>query len=252
MVTPADHFEPQALAARLSKIEHFKDLSLAEVAAIVRSGQIHRYQRGEVIFVENDPEKGLYVLLSGQVQLCKLSPEGQIAILAVFDPVIMFNEVAALDRGPAPATALAIQDSIIWQMEPGYLETAILKHPRIGLGMLKVMAKRNRHLVGHFEDLSFRSILARTAKLLLELSSSGAVSIERRKYPNSQLAARIATIPEAFSRSLKVFRTNGDILTTYKIIEVLRPDRLLRAAQLGPWEDEMPGQPNGIDASPRE
>jgi CRP/FNR family transcriptional regulator len=252
MASPSDPFQPQVLAARLSKIEHFKDLSLDEVVEIVRSGQIHHYQRGEVIFIENDPGKGLYVLLSGQVQLCKLSPEGQIAILAVFDPMIMFNEVAALDRGPTPATALAIEDSVIWQIEPGYLETAILKHPRIGLGMLKMMAKHNRHLVGHFEDLSFRSILARTAKLLLELSRSGTAPIERRKYPNSQLAARIATIPEAFSRSLKVFRVNGDILTTYKIIEVLRPDRLLRAAQLGPWEEEMPFQPNGTDAAPRE
>ena len=230
-----DHFQPQVLAARLSKIEHFKDVSLSEVIQIIRSGKVQRYQRGEVIFVENDAGKGLYVLLSGQVQLCKLSPDGQIAILAVFEPVIMFNEVAALDRGPTPATALALEDSVIWQMEPGYLESAILKHPRIGLGMLKVLAKRNRHLVGQFEDLSFRSILARTAKLLLELSSSGAETIDRRRHPNSQLAARIATIPEAFSRSLKVFRTNGDIHTTYRVIEVLRPESLLKAAQLGPW-----------------
>jgi CRP-like cAMP-binding protein len=125
----------------LSKIEHLKDLSLDKVVEIVRSGQIQYYKRGEVIFIKNDPGKGLYVLLSGQVQLCKFSPEGQIAILAMFDPVIMFNEVAALDRGPTPATALA---------------------------------------------------------------------------------------------------------------KVLRPDRLLRTAQLGLWQQEMPRQPNRADITPRE
>jgi CRP/FNR family transcriptional regulator len=246
-----DHFQPQKLAARLNKIEHFKDLSLAEVEEIVRSGHIHHYRRGEVIFVENDPGTGLCVLLSGQVQLCKLSPEGQIAILAVFDPVIMFNEVAALDGGPSPATALAMEDSVVWQLASGYLETTILNHPRIGLGMLQVLAKRNRRLVGHFEDLSFRSILARTAKLLLELSSSGTVPIDRHKYPNSQLASRIATLPEVFSRSLKIFKNNGDIQATYKVIQVLRPESLLTAAQLGPWGEDFTKPRSGLEPNQR-
>ena len=170
--------------------------------------------------------------------MCKLSADGQIAILAVFDPVIMFNEVPALDGGLAPATVLATEPSVVWTIPPAYLEKMIRAHPAIGLGLLRVLANRNRRLVGQFEDLSFRSVLARTAKLLLELSEGGAKMIDRRKFPNHQLAARIATIPEAFSRSLRVFRDSGALLCSYKSIQVVEKDHLYRVAQLGPWKSE--------------
>jgi hypothetical protein len=77
-------------------------------------------------------------------------------------------------------------------------------------------------------------VLARTAKLLLELSNNGAQLIDRRKNPNHQMAARIATIPEAFSRSLGCFKTNADIICTHKSIQVLRPDHLQELAKIGP------------------
>jgi CRP/FNR family transcriptional regulator len=228
--------DPHHLAARLHQVEHFRRLSTNEVEAVIALGVIRTYAKNAVIFVENEADTGLYVLLSGQVQLIKLSAEGQIAILAVFDPVIMFNEVSALDNSTTPATTIATEDTLAWRLAPDHLERLILTYPTIGLGLLRVMANRNRRLVSHFEDLSFRSVLSRTAKLLLEISERGTRRIDRRRFPNHQLAARIATIPEAFSRSLKVFRNNGDIHCDYHEICVDNPDHLALVAQLGPAE----------------
>jgi CRP/FNR family transcriptional regulator len=238
MMTPSDIPNIDTLTDRLSRVEHFRDLTLAEVHEVIAAGTLHCYPKDAVIFVEGDRGTGLFVLLSGQVQLCKLSADGQIAILAVFDPVIMFNEVSALDSGPAPTTVVATEPCVVWTIPPAYLEAMIRAHTAIGLGLLRVLANRNRHLVGQFEDLSFRSVLARTAKLLLELSAGGLRPIDRRKFPNHQLAARIATIPEAFSRSLRVFRDGGALLCNYKSIQVLKKDYLYQVAQLGPWKSE--------------
>lgn len=238
MNQPRINFDVTELVARLAGVEHFRRLSPEQVQAVIALGSIHAFPRDAVIFVENDPGTGLYVLLSGQVHLTKLSADGQIAILAVFDPVIMFNEVSALDRGPAPATAIASEDTVVWRLDPEHLEQMIINYPGIGLGLLRVLASRNRKLVGHFEDLSFRTVLSRAAKLLLELSKNGTKTIDRRKFPNHQMAARIATIPEAFSRSLKVFKTNGDIDCNFHAIQLLKPEHIAMIAQLGPWEEE--------------
>jgi CRP/FNR family transcriptional regulator len=221
------------LVRRLSGVKHFHRIQPAELEQIVLLGQVQSYRAGETIFQEEEPGAGLFVLLSGQVQLGKLSPQGQNAILAVFDPVIMFNEVAALDRGPNPATATAVEDSVVWRLDADHLEILVIRYPHVGLGLLRVVATRNRHLVGQFEDLSFRSVLARAAKLLLELSENGGKIIDRRKHPVHQMAARIATVPEAFSRSLKVFRTNGDIHCSGLTIEVLQAQHLSEIAEVG-------------------
>lgn len=222
------------LAQRLGKVVHFKGLTADELFNVIRSGNIRRYGSQEIIFVEDEPSQGLFVLISGRVQICKLSPQGQVSILGIFEPVIMFNEVSAIDRGPSPATAIALDDCMIWNMSPDELEALILRYPRVGVGILHVLAARNRKLIGQFQDLSFRSVLARTAKLLLEISLNGTIPIDRRLYPNHQLASQIATVPEAFSRSLKVFKEAGDIQTTSKQILILQNKNLSLAAQIGP------------------
>lgn len=230
------------LAAMLGKVKHFQDLTPTELETIIRSGIIQRYAASEEVFAEGSPCAGLLVLLSGRVQICKHSTQGQVAILSIFDPVIMFNEVAALDHGANPATAIALEDTLVWRIDSASLEALVLRHPRVGLGMLRVLAGRNRVLVEQFHDLSFHSVLVRTAKLLVELSNDGAVPIDRRKCPNHQLAARIATVPEAFSRSLKVFKNAGDINCSGKLIFVLNPQRLREVAQDGEY-DELPCHP---------
>ncbi len=228
------NFEHASLAERLGRVKHFSGLSPKELIAIITSGHIKSYATEETIFLEDDPCDGLYVLLSGRVQICKHSHQGQISILAIFEPVIMFNEVAALDQGANPATAIALEPTTLWNLAPEELEQMILRYPRVGLGILRVLANRNRRLVSQFEDLSFRPVLARAAKLILELSQGGKIHIDRRKHPNYQLAAQIATVPEAFSRSLRVFRNVGGIETNDKQIRVVDPNRLQEIAVITP------------------
>jgi CRP-like cAMP-binding protein len=192
------------------------------------------------VFLENEPSEGLFVLLEGRMQLCKLSPAGQISILAVYEPVRMLNEVSALDQGPNPLTVIALEDSLVWNMSPHGLEALLLRYPVVSLGRLRMLANRNRRLVARFEDLSFRSVLARAAKLLLELSAEGQRAIDRRKHPNYQLAARIATVPEAFSRSLKVFRQAGAIHCSPQQIYIRDGLHLRQVAQVGPHEAVRP------------
>jgi CRP/FNR family transcriptional regulator len=222
------------LVLRLRSVRHFQHIQGEELEQIVRMGQILSFSSQSLLFQQEAPSAGLHVLLSGRVQICKLSPQGQNAILAVFDPVVMFNEVAALDRGPNPVTAMAADDSVVWRLSAENLDKLILRQPHVGLGMLRVLAMRNRHLVEQFGDVSFRTVLARTAKLLLELSDDGTRVIDRRKHPVHQLAARVSTVPEAFSRSLKAFRSNGSIRCAGSTIEVLNPAELKAIVEMGP------------------
>jgi CRP-like cAMP-binding protein len=220
------------LALRLQKIEHFNNISLDEVERIILAGKIKSYEKDQIVFSENEPGAGMFVLLSGQVQLCKISLQGQISILSVINPVIMFNEVSALDNGSNPVTAITTQISMLWQIKPAQLQEMIIQYPRIGLGLLRVLANRNRKLISLFQDLSFRPLLARTAKLLLEISDQGQLKINRKENPNYHLASRLSTVPEAFSRCLKTFRHENMIVCDTHRIEILDPNGLKRIAMM--------------------
>lgn len=226
--------QTQELVEKIRRVPHFAGLQNSELEKIILLGQIQSYPPGQMIFQENSPGAGLFVLLSGQIQLSKLSLQGQNAILAIYDPVIMFNEVAALDRGPNPVTAETTEHTVVWRLDADRLEQLFLRYPRIGLGLSRVLAARNRHLVGRYEDVSFRSVLARTARLLLNLTANGTIPIDRRKHPLHRMAALIATVPEAFSRSLRIFRLNGDIHCTGSTIKVIHVGKLQEIAEIQP------------------
>lgn len=222
------------LAPQLQRVEHFKRLPESDVRTIVTAGRLRRFSAGEIVFGEGEPCAGMFVLLEGRVHLRKLGPQGQESILAVIEPVIMFNEVAVLDGGANLATAVAAEDCVMWQVGCDRFQELLQRYPMIGLGLLRVLARRNRFLVGQYEDLSFRTVQARTAKLLLDLSDNGQQPIDRRQYPNHELAARIATVPEAFSRALKYLKHNGCITCTRTVITVCCiPDLAILAERSG-------------------
>ncbi len=190
------------LLAQMRGVQHLRHLAGDELTAILFAGEIRTRSHGELLFAEGEPCAGLFVLLEGQVELRKHSQDGQLSIVSVIDPVIMFNEVAALDAGDNPVTAAAHGDVICWRIDAAGLQRIILRHPPLALGLLRVLAARNRFLTARYEDLSFRPVLGRAALLLLRLSEDGCAAIDRRKYTNSRMAAMISTVPEAFSRAL--------------------------------------------------
>ena len=221
------------LIAQLQTVEHFRSLPDADIRAIINAGRVRRFVADETIFAESEPCAGMFVLLQGQVHLRKLGPQGQESILAIVEPVIMFNEVPVLDGGRNLATAVAATACLTWQIGCEAFQALLQRYPQIGLGLLRVLARRNRFLVAQYEDISFRSVQARAAKLLLDLSDSGQQPIDRRKHPNHQMAARIATVPEAFSRALNGFKQRGAITCVRSEIIVGDPAALAALAAQG-------------------
>ncbi len=225
-------FEIPELVTRLANVRHFRALPLSAVREIVTSGPVQTHSVGSIIYHEGWECAGLFVLLRGQVHLCKTSFQGQESIISVIEPVIMFNEVAVLDGDVNPVTALAFQKCITWHISHERFQPLMEKYPILGISLLNVLAKRNRRLILKYEDLIARPIKARTAKLLLDLSSYGSQPVDRITYSNQFLAARISTVPEAISRSIKILRETGIIETTRTQIIVNCPEKLAEFAQV--------------------
>lgn len=224
--------DQQSLANRLHNVKQFTRLPHETLVKIVSSGKIRYYKRGEFIFHEEDACAGMFVLIEGRVDLCILGPEGQLSILATLKPVIMFNEVAVLDGGPNPVSALATTDITVWHISYTKFQELLLSIPQVGIGLLSVLAKRNRQLISHYDDLSFRTVQARLAKYLIDISQQGTQIIDRSMHPVKSIAARIVTAPEAISRTLKVLTLDNLITCTRQEIRIKDLKRLQSLARM--------------------
>lgn len=222
------------LVSRMGNVPHFKALSESARKEIVFAGQILSLKAGSVIFCEGAPGSGIYVLIKGCVHLTKLGLQGQETIITVIKPIIMFNEVTVLDNGPNPVSGIAYQDCILWHMTYDRYQILMQRYPELGTGLLGVMAERTRKMLDHIENLISRPVLARTAKVLLDLSDGGMLVISRRQHTNQEIAALVATVPGAVSRSLKNLKELGAIRLDRHSITVRSKPAMVEIAQVDP------------------
>ena len=224
--------EIEKLVDQLKSVSYFEKLPANDLTDIVTSGSVKHISEGQFLFLENETCAGMYVLIQGQVNLMKAGPDGQETILNTIDPVTMFNEVPVLDGGPNPVSALATKHSMLWRITCEKFRQLLLRHPQVSLGMLSILAKRNRLMLGHYVDLSFRTIPARVAKLLLEVSNDGKDVIVRSQHPIREMSARVVTAPEAVSRTLKIFKDDHLIDCDRSMIKVIDVTGLQQFARL--------------------
>ena len=222
--------ELTSFAERMKKIPFFRKYSDRDLLVIVRAGSIKRYPQDSIVYHEADESFGFGVLLSGEVHLYKLGPRGQENIISVIKPVIMFNEISAIDGGTNPETAFAFKNSIVWSAKPEIFQMGLDRFPELGIALLPILARRNRELISKYADLSFRPVGERFALLLLSLSDNGRKSIIRKDNSIQQMAALVVTDPVVISRKLGEFRDSGVIDTNRKEINVLRIDELASLA----------------------
>jgi CRP-like cAMP-binding protein len=213
----------------LKGVPHFKGFKPSDLLKIVNSGSLKRFKKDRYIYAEGEDSAGMFVLFSGKVHLCNYSCDGQMQIFSMIEPVIMFNEVTAIDGGVNPASAIAVKDSLTWNISYEAFENLVRQYPdpAIGLAMLRVMAGRTRELIDLCSDLSFRSVLSRSAKLIYDLSENGTKPINRSEFPLTDLSARVATAPESISRSIswlnkrKIITSDRNTITVIKISDLL-------------------------------
>jgi len=201
----------------LKGILYFSDLGLAELESIRKLVFEKTADRAEMVLLEGEPAAHLYFVASGVVKVFKTSAEGKEQILSIVRPGESFNDVPIFDGGPNPASARAMGPILLYGIKKNDMEAILRDHPQIALNIIKVLARRVRHLVSLVEDLSFKHVIGRVAKILFE-HIGGEVGRGPR-LTQQEMAAMAGTAREVVGRSLKALEEEGAIkLDRHRII----------------------------------
>ena len=210
----------------LRQIPLFATLSaddLIHVAAVTFERQ---YDRGDIILLEGESGGALHFVRQGVVKVFKTSPEGKEQVLRLLGPGSTFNDVPALDGGANPASAAALEHSVVLVTGGAELRRMIAERPGVAQAAVQALARALRHLVSVVEDLSFRHVTARVAKLLLEQESLSATEQPAHRLTQQEMASMTGTAREMVGRALKELESAGAIQLQHGHITVLRRDLL--------------------------
>ena len=201
----------------IKSLPYFSGLNQAELDSIRKFVFEKKAERGEILLFEGEPAKTLYFVAVGVVKVFKTSADGKEQILRLIRPGESFNDVSVLSGGENLASAEAMGTVVLNMIRKSDLETILREHPQVALNVVQILSERVRHLVSLVEDLSFRDVTGRVAKILLEYA--GDRTGDKPRLTQQEMAAMIGTAREMVGRSLKTLEEGGTIrLERHRVI----------------------------------
>lgn len=199
----------------LKSLPYFAGLSPAALEAVKRYVFERSFNKNELIVSEQERDQVVYFVVAGVVKAYKTSVEGKEQVLCILRPGESFNDAPAFDGGPNPASAVAMGSVVLYGINGPDMEAILRAYPSVALNVVKVLAGKVRHFVSLVEDLSFRHVTGRIAKLLLESARDhpdlGKATGSPPRLTQQEMAARVGTAREVVGRTLKALEVEGAI-----------------------------------------
>lgn len=143
--------DPNTLAARtdlLTKVSLFSNLNELELQEIARQTFLKQFKKDELIFIETDQLKELYIVEEGEVLIFKELKEGKNRFVADFIRGDCFNELSLFEDTVRMANAQAAADTSLLTFSEEGLQAIIAQQPGIAAQilhkLLSAIASRTR------------------------------------------------------------------------------------------------------------
>jgi len=187
-----------------NQIPYFEGIARCDINRIEDAARHHIYQAGATIFTEGEACAGFYVVLDGLVRLYRMNAEGRLHTLSLLRPPSTFNEVAAVDGGINPFNATAVTNVETLVISHERLLNLMATEPAFLSSFVQALAHLNREYIERLEDMTFRSIPSRLAKLFLhEATYADQIAEAPTNLTQEEIASILGTTREVVGRALR-------------------------------------------------
>jgi CRP-like cAMP-binding protein len=107
----------------------------------VRRSFVRSAVDGEIVFDEGDEGNHLYIIQSGQIEICRQGRAGR-RVVARLGPGQFFGEMSVVLGEPRSARAVAIGDTELLELDAETLEAMCIEQPEIAIRMIQRLAVR--------------------------------------------------------------------------------------------------------------
>jgi CRP/FNR family transcriptional regulator len=197
---------------------------------------------GEVLFEEDGPCQGLFIVAEGSVEVRQTSLRGREQVFHSEGPGATLGEGPLFDRGGYIATAVATEPTRVLFLRRADLLDLCRRRPEVALSILETLARRMRRFAGIVSDLAFRPVPERLARYIADLAGTTAPGADLDlELTRAQLAARLGTVRELVARAFSQLEESGIIRRSRARVVIRDPARLAALARGEPMSDATHG-----------
>ena len=218
--------DPPEMTWHLRRFSIFEHFDRSELEAVTRVLRVQQYARRESIFLPSDEPENVYFLLTGRVKITRVDPNtGKELILFIIRPGELFGLLARPDGVSANTSATALQRSLV-----GYIRRHDFERLASGTGFAhelnKLAGERLVKVTNRLEEMVFRDVPSRLARLLLRLADEfpgkkgGCRSVDVR-LTQQDLADLIGATRESTNIAINDFKRRDLIGTRGRTLVIL-------------------------------
>jgi len=205
--------EPEGLWC-LEHIDLFRRLPSRERVRLRHLGRTVKYRRGETIYLPGDPSDTIFFLRKGRVKLAYLDESGKRLTLMICGRGEPFGEMALAGEEQRTLIAEALENVELCAVSKEELLRFAEETPSLSLRITKLVGLRFLEIENRLEDLIFKDVHTRLARLLVKLGDrygvpdDGGVRIDI-KITHQDIAELIGSARETTSVALGEFQQEG-------------------------------------------
>ena len=227
-VTPiaeaVDSVQGEPGSTRFRLFSHLNDEDLKALEEMTR---VEKVKRRQPIYLPGDVADTVYLLKAGRVKISRVSEDGKEFTLAVLEPGEVFGDLEETTRD---TVAEALEDVSIYVLLRKDFEEMLRKTPDMMFEWTRHIGSRLRKIESRIEDLVFRDVPTRLARLLRELSRESGKPVGdgvrlHFRITHQELANLIGSTRETVSATLNNFKRQGLIQQDYRSITIRDHER---------------------------
>lgn len=222
----------------VQKVPVFSSLNeddLIHIASLIR----HRdYQKGEILFSENDRLDALVIVHSGSVKAYKVTPDGREQILYIFQDGDFFGERNLFGDRTASYTVEALEPVKTCSFTRESFRALLYEHPDIAIKIIEELEDRIARMENAIKSIGVRSVDGRISALLIDFADRYGTRVPegmliRLPLSREGMASQLGIARETVSRKLSQLESDGVIRSiSNKSILLLNRDALAAAADI--------------------
>jgi len=210
----------------LAASELFQTVSEPRLLSLLEHCSSRTLAQSAPLFLQNEKESSLYMVLSGEVRIVASSPEGHALFHRLIGVGEVFGEIALLDGGPRTAGAIANQDAELLCIERRTFLAFLEQNPSAAIRLAAMLARRIRSTSALLEDAIFLSARDRVAKKLLELARqrcpAGVRECMIEDLTHETLAAMTGLHRVSVTNQLKELERSGLLRLARRTVHIVR------------------------------
>jgi CRP/FNR family transcriptional regulator, nitrogen oxide reductase regulator len=216
----------------------FAGLSGADLDSILSEARSVRIPKNSTVFQQGEDAHSIFVLLHGHVRASKATPSGEQIVVRYVGTGETFGVATAIGLQRYPATATAVDDSVVLAWPSATWPHLVEKFPALAANTLRVVGARLQDTHTRVIEMSTEQVERRIAHTLLRLVKQSGRKVEHGveiDFPISRqdIAQMTGTTLHTVSRTLSAWEAKGLVEGSRQRIVIREPHKLFMLAEHG-------------------